>query len=221
LKGKDYVIGLGIDITELKQAEEALERSEQRLDLAHEAAGIGMFDWDIIHNQAMCNERYFRLFGLEPQDRMISEEDWLSMIHRDDRERAQKEVSQALEDRASYDTEYRVVWPDGTIKWVSSKAKIFYNDGGKPYRMIGAMMDITERKQAEDKIKTHLSFLDSVMEQSPFAMWISDTKGTVIRTNSVLRTMLNLTDEQILSKYNVLKDGNLEEQGVMNQVSRL
>ncbi len=141
-----------LDITERKQAEEARKISEQRLELAHDAAGMGMFDWDIVQDKAVCNERYFGLFGLEPKERMLSREDWSAMVHLDDRQRAQDEVRQTLEERAPYDTEYRVVWPDGPVKWVSSKAKVFHDDDGKPCRMIGAMTDITEQKQAEEAI---------------------------------------------------------------------
>ncbi len=137
---------------ERMKAEDALNISQQRLELAHEAAGMGMFDWDIINNLAVCNERYFKLFGLEPQAGMLSEGDWLTMVHPDDRERAQKEVQDTLEKRARYDTEYRVVWPDTSVKWVSSKAKVFYDDDGRPYRMIGVMTDIADRKRMQDQL---------------------------------------------------------------------
>ena len=78
--------------------------------------------------------------------------------------------------------------------------------------------DITERKRAEEAINAQVLFLDTIMEQSPFAMWVSDTLGTVIRINRALREALNLTDEQIVGKYNVLQDDNLNDQGVMPQV---
>ncbi len=76
----------------------------------------------------------------------------------------------------------------------------------------------TERRKAELEVNTQVDFLDNIMEQSPFAMWISDTTGTVIKTNRVLRESLNLTDQQIIGHYNVLEDENLEVQGVMPQV---
>lgn len=81
--------------------------------------------------------------------------------------------------------------------------------------VLAIVHDITERKCAEAEIKAHVAFLDTVMEQSPFAMWISDIEGTIIKTNNALRHILNLTDIQIVGKYNVLKDENLLEQGVM------
>ena len=146
-------IGAILDITERKMAEEELLKHRERLSLAQDAAGMGMFDWDIVQNQAVCNERYFRLFGLEPQESMLSEEDWLRMVHPDDRERAWNEVHDSLADGVPYDTEYRVVWPDNTVKWVSSKARVFHDGSGNPCRMIGAMTDVTERKEAEVSLR--------------------------------------------------------------------
>lgn len=160
------MIGIIQDITERKMAEQELIRSEHRLELAHEAAGMGMFDWNIEHDQAVCNERYFEVLGLKPQERMLSEKDWLGMVHPDDRERAQKEVGDALTKRVPYDIEYRVVWPDGSVKWVSSMAKSFFDDDGKPVRMIGAMTDITERKKAEDALQERLRLESLLAEMS-------------------------------------------------------
>jgi PAS domain S-box-containing protein len=81
-----------------------------------------------------------------------------------------------------------------------------------------AQQELAERQRAEEDVNAHASFLDTVMDQSPFAMWISDSTGMVLRTNRALREALNLSDEQISGKYNVLQDGNLADQGVMPRV---
>ncbi|MGD2136299.1 MAG: MASE3 domain-containing protein, partial [Gemmatimonadales bacterium] len=77
----------------------ALRESEERLLHAQQAAGLGMFDWDIVADEAVGTDRYFGLFGLEPQDRMLSAEDWAAMVHPADRARAVEEVRRALEER--------------------------------------------------------------------------------------------------------------------------
>ncbi len=79
------------------------------------------------------------------------------------------------------------------------------------------LSDITERKRQEEDVQSARSFLETVIEMSPFAMWISDRDGYVIRTNRALRSLIDLTDEQILGNYNVLKDANLKLQGVLRQ----
>jgi signal transduction histidine kinase len=89
----------------------------------------------------------------------------MAMIHRDDRKRAQKESTQALQEAAPYDTEYRVIWPDNSEKWVSSKARVFFDTDARPFRMIGAMTDITERKQAEQELLNNRSQLKSLASE--------------------------------------------------------
>ena len=79
-------------------------------------------------------------------------------------------------------------------------------------------IDITEHERAQEELNAYISFLDNIMEQSPFAIWIADQGGTVLRTNNTLRKTLKLTDDQIVGNYNVFQDGNLIEQGVMPQV---
>jgi PAS domain S-box-containing protein len=86
------------------------------------------------------------------------------------------------------------------------------------YGLFSSGHDITESRQAEENLKAHVAFLDSVMIQSPYAMWISDAAGTVTRTNEALLRFLNLSNEQIIGRYNVLRDENLNEQGVMPRV---
>jgi len=173
------------DITGRKQAEKDLKTSEQRLELAHDAVGMGMFDWDIVHDEAVCNDRYFRLFGLEPQGRMLSLEDWLALVHPDDRQRAQMEVGQTLDEQAAYRSEYRVVWPDRSVKWVSSIAKVFYDDDGKPRRMIGALTDITERKQAEEKLRQESFMRKTLLDGIPscFAMVLKKGTREIVASN--------------------------------------
>lgn len=148
-----YKIRKNLDQLVLQRTEE-LKKNEERLDLAHDAANMGMFDWDIINDQAVCNERYFQLFGLKKQKRMLSVDDWLKMVHPDDRERARKEVQVALDNKVRYNTEYRIIWPDKTVKWLNSKAKVYFNNNGVPYRMIGAITDITTQKELEKELHT-------------------------------------------------------------------
>jgi len=183
--------GVDRDITERKLTEEALKTSEQRLELAHDAGGMGMFDWDIVHDRAVCNEHYFRLFGLEPQEHMLSEEDWLTMVHPDDRERAQREVRQALEEKVPYDTEYRVVWPDNSVKWVSSKARVFHDDDARPYRMIGVMTDITERRRLEEAYR-------SLVDQSIQGLAIIQY-GRIVFLNKAFSSTTGYSREDLLA----------------------
>ena len=96
---------------------------------------------------------------------MVSEAEWLACVHPDDRTRAQKEVGNALEGRAPYDTEYRIVHANGEVRWVSSKAKVFFDAGEEvPVRMIGAIADITRQKRAEVALGGQVAFQNALLQ---------------------------------------------------------
>jgi len=194
--GVKYADGIFYDITKRKKAEEAQKIGEQRLALAHEVAGMGMFDWNIVQDRAVCNERYFGLFGLEPRGHMLSQEDWLAMVYPGDRERAQKEVTGTLTGKAPYDTEYRVVWPDKSVKWIQSKASVFYDDEGIAYRMIGAMTDITSRKQAEVTIRESEERFRHLSEAAFEGIAFTD-KGILVDANDAFVKMYGCSLEEL------------------------
>ena len=145
-------------------AVEALARSEERLSHALDAGGVGLFDWDIKNDSAVCTDRYFELFGLKPREEMVSEAEWLGQIHPDDRDRAQKEVGSALAGDWEYETEYRV-GSGSQVRWVSSKAKVFF-EGDAPIRMIGAISDVTEQKEAEVALNRQVLFQSALLKIS-------------------------------------------------------
>jgi PAS domain S-box-containing protein len=154
-------IGSVLDISDRKQAEQALQESEARLKLAYQATRSGLWDWNIYQNRAHVSEEYCDLFGLPPNTQTISYEQWLSLVHPDDRAAASAAVSRPIEQRqAYYEDEYRVLHPDG-IRWLAGRGQVFYDAAGKPIRMLGNMQDITERKQAE----IALSQLNEELEQ--------------------------------------------------------
>ena len=150
-----------------RAALDALQRSEERLSHALEAGGVGLFDWDIQNDRAVCTDRYFELFGFRPRETMVSEAEWLARVHSEDRMRAQAEVKRALEGRAPYDTEYRIVHKNGEVRWVSSKAKVFFDASEKiPIRMIGAMTDLTQQKRAEAALSEQVAFQNALLQVS-------------------------------------------------------
>lgn len=180
--------------------ERNLEIHRERLDLAQEAAGMGMFDWDIRNDQALCNERYFQVFGLEPQKRMLSEEDWLRMVHPQDRTRAQREVRDALTGNTAYDTEYRVVWPNQAVKWVCSKAKIFFDNQANPYRMIGTITDITQRKQTEEEVLHLRNFLKNIIDSMPSMLIGVDAQARVTEWNLQAGNLTGIRADQAVGR---------------------
>jgi len=142
---------LSRDVRRASQLGRELRESEERMTLAAEAARFGVWMWSIARNQVWGSERWLRLFGFAP-DAVVSFEMVMQRIHPDDRERVERAVRRVLADRSDYMADYRVVLPDGTQRWVVTRGRMHSDTHGKSDRMLGATIDITERKQAELEI---------------------------------------------------------------------
>jgi PAS domain S-box-containing protein len=144
-------IGISADITDQKQAELLLREEEERHRLALEAGQIGTWDWDVVGNHVVWSDLIYKFHGLKPGEFSGRIEDFGAMVHPDDRERVNAAINDALENRAPYSIEVRVVWPNGEVHWIATKGKVFFDAAGKPIRMIGATLEITERRWAEER----------------------------------------------------------------------
>lgn len=199
-KGREVGVVTISDITERKQAEEALRESARWLTLAEAAGGVGTFDWDIVKNTARCSDQYFRLFGIDPSH-SVSLEDFLAQVHEDDVERVQEAVTNTLEHDAPYAMEYRVRWPDGSIHWISDRAQVIKDEEGRPIRFHGAFTDIDERKQAEEALQQLREALEIKVEA---AMLRGDAYGLTFRELTVLHLVAaGKADKQIANELGI------------------
>ncbi len=144
---------------ERRRTELELHQERERLDLAQDAAGIGMYDWDLTRNEAFFDQRFLRLLGLDPALGKTSRQAWLKAVLPEDRDRVLAEERRCLESGDALVTEYRVRKPDGSILWVDNRARTVPDEEGHPHRMIGTIADITARKNAEQERETILSRL--------------------------------------------------------------
>ncbi len=147
-----HMLGINVDITERKQMAEGLKRANRRFAIAADAAGIGFWHWDIRVDVLTWDDWMFRLYGRSPSDGAPSYAIWASTLHPDDRARAEEEGFIALEGGKPYDTEFRVVHPDGQIRHLKATASISRDGSGKAVHLYGVNFDITERKQAEIRL---------------------------------------------------------------------
>jgi PAS domain S-box-containing protein len=152
LDGQPHMITASVDITETKQFQRALELSEETLRVAIAGANLGTWHWDVITDELIWSDKCRALFDV-PADERITSERYMEALHPDDRERVKQAVSEALANHREYDTEYRTVWRDESIHWISAKGRGYYDAERKPVRMSGVVLDITERKQAEEEIR--------------------------------------------------------------------
>ncbi|WP_088893126.1 PAS domain-containing protein [Leptolyngbya ohadii] len=145
----DGMIGIQIDITQRKQAEIALNQSQERLTLAMEAARMGSWDWNVQTGEVYWSPNLERLFGMAPGQFDGRYETVMAMIHPDDRQMVQQAVHHAIYGHQDYNIEFRFIKPDGTMRWAIGCGQVFYSATGVPLQMAGVDLDISERKQAE------------------------------------------------------------------------
>jgi PAS domain S-box-containing protein len=148
LRFLDLLARQAADLIEQRQSEQALRDSEARLQLASAASCLGVWFWDLEMGCLTWSEQCKALFGLPP-DTEMSYDTFLAALHPDDRDRAHAAVTHSINHHADYDIEYRTCWQDGSVHWIAAKGSCTYDLTGKPIRMTGVALDISDRKQVE------------------------------------------------------------------------
>ena len=168
----DFVTAFHV-ITERKRAEEELRASEERLRMAQQAARVGSFDWDIQTGVNTWTPELEALYGLPPGGFAETEAAWESLVHPDDRAEAVRRVEQAFETGGLAEWEWRVVWPDGSVHWLAGRWRVFKDRSGKPLRMTGINIDITERKRAEELRASEAALREADRQKNQFLATLS------------------------------------------------
>lgn len=155
------------DVTERVHGRDALRASEERLRLAIDAAKMGSWDWDLRTNDILWTPYQEVMLGFQQSTGRRSYSDFRKRLHPDDMERVEAVVRKAIENRTDYSCDFRVVWPDGSIHWISSLGRLILDAEGTPIRMLGMVMDITERKEAAEALRRSEEKFRSIVECSP------------------------------------------------------
>ncbi|MGF1577563.1 MAG: PAS domain S-box protein [Cyanophyceae cyanobacterium] len=142
--------GIQRDITEQKRIQQELISSEERLRLATELSETGIWEFAVSDGLSIWSQSHFRLMGLDPQIDAPSYQTWKDRVHPEDIEWVDAAFAKALREQTVLKVEYRLVLPDGSVRWVVNKGQGIYDSAGQPIRMSGVSFDVTERKQAEN-----------------------------------------------------------------------
>ncbi len=164
------------NISERKRAQALLEASKQRLDLATRSARIGIWDWDVVADRTEWNSQMYALYGIREQDFTTAEDTWRRGLHPEDRARSVAELHDALSGTRDYHTEFRVVWPDGTIRHIEAHAVVLRAGDGSPIRMTGVNWDITDRTQAKARVVQQAALIDEARD----AILVRDLDNNVV-----------------------------------------
>jgi PAS domain S-box-containing protein len=187
-----------LDITERRRARSELEQVSARLELALRAGGIGVWEYVIVNDTLVWDDRMFALYGINRMDFTNAYDAWRTGIHPDDSERENAEFQMAIRGEKEFDSEFRVCWPDGSLHHIRALAVAQRDNAGKPERMIGTSWDITEIRQREKKkLDDSENRYRSIFEGSPDGIVIADVEHKkILFANPAACKMLGYSDEE-------------------------
>ena len=191
-RGRPYqYVSIRTDITALKRSQADLKASDERLRASLSFANIGIWDWNIQSGELYWSERIPALFGHPMGELETSYEHFLAAVHPDDRDAVQEAVRAAVEDGAPYEIEHRCMWPDGTVRWLLERGAVVRDPEGSPRRMLGTVQDITERKQAEERLVLFRRIFDTTQQ----GICIADGTGRMLYANRAFEALLGYSPE--------------------------
>ncbi len=194
-------IGSVVNINKRKLAEQALEETSKRLQIATTAAQVGIWSWNVKANKLDWTSIHKRMWGYDEQRTDLTYEDWHKLILPGDKEQAFEKVEMALRQHTQYDANYRIKRAnDGTIRWIRSLGQYFYDEKGHTETLTGVSMDVTGQKLAEERIRESEERFRTLADQTPMWVWIVDENLEVTYTNKELLRYIGLSHYSELSR---------------------
>ncbi len=196
-----------IDVSDRKRTEEALRESEELLQLALESSHIGSWSWDLNENALVWDHFIHPIFGLEPGTFGGRFEDFLALVHDDDRDRVRQQVGACVKHGEPFNSEYKVVWPDASVHWLASRGMVHRDRPGVP-RMVGVCWEVTERRRAEDVLRRQ----SELFEQSFDAVIVWHWGGEIIFWNAGAEHLYGISKAEAIgqSSHELLQTGHAD-----------
>jgi PAS domain S-box-containing protein len=203
-----------VDITERKNTEQSLRESEERLRVALSAAQMGTWWWNPATNQDTRDASLNAILGFKAVESTQPVDDFLQCVHPEDRDMVDAEIQRAVREHRTYLAEFRIVRPDGTVRWLRDQGKLLYGENDNLLYMTGAVVDITGRKQAEDALRESEKRFRDIFENTAVGVYRTTPDGKILMANPALVQMLGYSSFERLSRR------NLEEEGFEPQYQR-
>ena len=198
--GETILFSIIHDNTDRKRMQQALLQTSARLSLATQAGGIGIWDWDVVNNNLVWDDTMFRLYGITPDQFTGAYEAWQAGLHPEDRQQGDLEIQLALQGQKEFNIEFRVIWPDGSLRFIRGMARVQRDATGRPLRMIGTNWDVTAQKQAEKELSNQIALLSGLLDSIPDIVFFKDAQGVYLGCNPEFARFVGRPAADILHK---------------------
>ncbi|HMU55609.1 MAG TPA: PAS domain S-box protein, partial [Nitrospira sp.] len=213
------ILEVNSDMSERKAVEEALRVSEERLRLSQQAGGIGTFDWNIRTGVNTWTPELEAIYGLPPGGFIGTFEGWAQFLHPADRGEALRHVHESLDKNAVARCEFRIVRPDGTVRWISGRWQVFRDEEDRPLRLTGVNIDVTERKQTEEALRASEGELAEFFENASLGIHWVGPDGTILRANQAELDFLGYDRDEYVGRH--IADFHVDRSVIDDILSRL
>jgi len=193
-------IAMGQDITERKQAEELLQKSQFNLNNAQHMSHIGSWEWDMIANTINFSDELFLIFGLSSETSTINADLLLEFIHPDDKAFYLSNLENSSSAGESVPFEYRIVRRDGEVRNLFASGHVIFDENHKPVKGVGVIQDVTDRKQAEEALRETNAYLENLINyaNAPIIVW--DPQFSITRFNHAFESLTGRLEADVLGK---------------------
>lgn len=195
-----WMYGTHQDITQRKNNEVKQNRLSERLSIATNTSGIGIWEFDVINNILEWDDMMFQIYGVEKGSFPGTYDAWQSGLHPDDRIQAEKDLQMAISGEKEFDTEFRVIWPDQSIHFIKAKANVQRDVTGNALRIIGTNWDITNQKLAEAETNESDKRNRIFVEQAPHAIAMFDKNMCYMAASQQWVKDYNLSGKQLIGQ---------------------
>jgi len=184
------------ELAERRRVEESLRESRERYELAVRGSSDGIWDWNVLTNEDFFSDRWCEMVGYERAELAAELDTWIGLLHPDDVERVKDRVRRHLEQREPYDVEFRMRTKTGDYRWFCARGQALWNEQGRPTRMAGSLTDITEHKQAEERLRRQAALLDGAND----AIYVRELDHTVSYWNAGAERLFGWTRTEALQR---------------------